>query len=73
MRGPGQWGINMSLFRQFPIRKKVILEARVVARNLTNTPHFNLPNNNVNSSGFMTITGAAEDQRQIQLGLRLSF
>jgi hypothetical protein len=44
-----------------------------VARNLTNTPHFDLPNNNVHSSGFMTITSAAEDQRQIQLGLRLSF
>jgi hypothetical protein len=73
VRGPGQWGIDLSLFRRFPIGRKVGLEARIVARNLTNTPHFNNPDNNVNSSGFMTITSAAEDQRQIQLGLRLSF
>jgi hypothetical protein len=73
VRGPGHWGTNLSLFRRFPIGRRVTLEARILARNLTNTPSFNNPNNNVNSSGFMTITSAAETQRQIQLGLRLSF
>jgi hypothetical protein len=73
VRGPGSWSVNLSLFRRFPIGGKITLEGRVVARNLFNTPSFNNPNNNVNSSGFMTITSAAETQRQVQLGLRLSF
>jgi hypothetical protein len=73
VRGPGHWGMDLSLFRQFPIGGRAILEARIVARNLTNTPQFNNPNNNVNSSGFMTITSATETQRQIRLGLRVSF
>jgi hypothetical protein len=52
---------------------RVMLEARVEAFNLTNTPHFDNPNGNVNSPGFMTITSARPDERQVRLGLRLSF
>ena len=59
-------------FRRFPI-KKVVLEARIEAFNLTNTPHFQNPSGDVSSSGFMTITGAQPDQRQVRLGLRFSF
>jgi hypothetical protein len=45
----------------------------VEAFNLTNTPHFNNPDGNVGSPGFMTITSAQPDERQVRLGLRLSF
>ena len=50
-------------------------EARVEAFNLTNTPHFNNPNGNVNSGGFMTITGTSGNspERQFRLGLRMQF
>ena len=41
--------------------------------NLTNTPHFDNPNGDVNSPGLMTITSAQPDDRQIRLGLRVSF
>ena len=44
MRGPGWWNIDLSLFRRFPVGKKVNLEARAEAFNLTNTPHFTNPN-----------------------------
>jgi hypothetical protein len=75
VRGPGWWNIDLSLFRQFPIGKKVTLEARAEAFNLTNTPHFNNPNGNVNSGGFMTIdsTSANSPERQFRLGVRLQF
>jgi hypothetical protein len=78
VRGPGWWNIDLGLFRRFPIGSKVNLEVRVEAFNLTNTPHFNNPVSwqgatNVNSSGFMTITSAQPDERQIRLGARLSF
>jgi hypothetical protein len=73
MRGPGWWNIDLGLFRRFPIGEKLHLEARIEAFNLTNTPHFHNPNDNVNSPGFMTITTAQADERQIRLGLRVSF
>ena len=72
VRGPGRWNIDLGLFRRFPMGR-LVLEARVEAFNLTNTPHFDNPNNNVNSPGFMTITSARPDERQLRMGLRLSF
>jgi hypothetical protein len=75
VRGPGWTNLDLSLFRRFPI-KRFALEARVEAFNVTNTPHFNNPsdaNRDVGSSGFMTITGAQGDERQIRLGVRVEF
>ena len=72
VRGPSWANIDLSLFRRFPI-KKTYVEARIETFNLTNTPHFQNPNGDVSSSGFMTITGAQPDQRQVRLGLRFSF
>jgi outer membrane receptor protein involved in Fe transport len=72
VRGPGWTNLDLSLFRRFPI-KRVTLEARIEAFNVTNTPHFGNPNGSVNSSGFMTITSAQPDQRQVRLGLRFNF
>jgi hypothetical protein len=74
VRGPGWWNIDLGLFRRFPIGR-VTVEARVEAFNLTNTPHFDQPNGNVNWSGFMTITSTDRNapERQIRLGLRVSF
>jgi hypothetical protein len=75
VRGPGFKNLDLSLFRRFPI-KQVSLEARIEAFNVTNTPHFNNPsdaNRDVGSAGFMTITSARPDERQIRLGLRLQF
>ncbi|PYQ21453.1 MAG: hypothetical protein DMF79_08180, partial [Acidobacteria bacterium] len=39
VRGPSWTNLDLSLFRRFPI-KKVTLEARIEAFNVTNTPHF---------------------------------
>jgi hypothetical protein len=77
-RGPSWTNLDLGLFRRFPI-KRVSLEARLEAFNLTNTPHFQNPGDDggshtsVNNSGFMTITGAQGDQRQLRLGIRFSF
>ncbi|HXK10879.1 MAG TPA: hypothetical protein VMT70_14615, partial [Vicinamibacteria bacterium] len=73
--GPGWWNIDLSLFRRFPIGQKVTLEARIEAFNLTNTPHFNNPDGNVNDVGFMTInsTSANSPERQFRIGARIQF
>jgi hypothetical protein len=57
------------------LRELGLEQARVEAYNVTNTPHFNNPNGNVNSSGFMTITSTSTNSRnrQMRLGARLSF
>jgi hypothetical protein len=84
VRGPGAWNIDLSLFRRFPVGRKVTLEARAEAFNLTNTPHFQNPNGNVNSGSFMTITSTGQNngtgdsgqdfpERQFRLGVRLQF
>jgi hypothetical protein len=65
--------MDLSLFRTFPVRERLQLEFRAEAFNFTNTPHFDAPNANVNSSSFMTITAAEQDQRSLRFGLRLAW
>ena len=82
VRGPGWQRTSTSRSSAGSRSRRFTLEARVEAFNVTNTPHFSgscnagdngCPNRNVNSSGFMTITSAEPDQRQVRLGLRFSF
>ena len=85
LRGPRGVGLNMSLFRDFSVRERIRIQFRAEAFNLTNTPIFNNPNASVSSAtfnsdgtikalnGFSQITSAQPVERQIRLGLRLSF
>ncbi len=73
LRAPGVFNTNVSLFRSFAIRERIALQFRAEAYNLTNTAHFLAPSANASSGNFLVITSAAQDQRQIRLGLRLSF
>jgi hypothetical protein len=79
-RGPGAVNLDMSLFRAFPMGGARRLEFRVEASNVTNTPKFVNPTNDVNSGNFMrilgtfgTATSGAYFERNIRLGLRFSF
>jgi len=61
------------------------MQFRAEAFNVTNTPHFGNPGANVSNAqfntdgsvralrGFMAITGAVADERQMRFGLRLMF
>ena len=73
LRGPGRVNLDLGLFRRFPIREPWTLEFRAEAANSTNTPHFNNPNSNISSGNFLVVTSADSDQRQVRLGLRLSW
>lgn len=78
MRGPGQWNLDLSLFRTFKLRPTVDLQFRAEGFNITNTPHFSQPNGNVNSSNFGRILSTDDGwamgrSRQFRLGFRLSF
>ena len=73
LRGPGAVNLDLGVFRRFPIRELINLEFRAEAANSTNTPHFNNPNANISASNFLVVTSALPDQRQLRLGLRLSW
>jgi hypothetical protein len=78
LRGPGVGNLDLSLFRTFKLMQQVRLQFRADAANVTNTPHFNNPNGNVNSSNFGKILStqtayALGRSREFRFGLRLSF
>jgi Carboxypeptidase regulatory-like domain/TonB dependent receptor len=86
-RGPGFWNIDFSIFRSFPIGtggKRI--EFRTEFFNLTNTPMWSRPVNDISSNNFGRTTTVGEDtpggfrsrdagsgERQIRFGLRVQF
>jgi hypothetical protein len=86
-RGPGYWNLDGSIFRGFPIGgggKRA--EFRAEFFNLTNTPLWGRPVNDISSGNFGRVTtvgndgrgnGSARDsgtgERQIRFGLRFQF
>ena len=72
VRGPGFLNYDPSVFRTFPVTEKWRLEFRAEFYNLTNTPRFGNPVNNVNAGNFGQILGAG-GEREIQFALRLLF
>ncbi len=74
IRAPGQVGTDFSLHRNFPLwSESRLLEFRWEVFNLTNTPLFGLPGNNINSGSVAAITTLAGDPRIMQFALRFKF
>jgi len=65
--------LDLSLFRRFPISRKVTLEFRAEAFNLTNTAIFGQPNRVLNAPSFGTINSTRNTPRQVQLSLKVLF
>jgi hypothetical protein len=62
---------DLSLFKNFELRRTVMLQFRVEALNAFNRVQFSAPNTSVTSSSFGVITGQANAPRQLQFGLKL--
>jgi hypothetical protein len=75
LRGPRTVNLDLSIFRNFRITRGLSLEIRSEFFNVTNTAHFNNPNGDFDSNGFLTITGTDPNVRNrvIRLGARLRF
>jgi len=86
--GPGFHRLDMSIFKDFPIKERVKLQFRAEIFNLTNHPNFNAPglggngvvsisnSLNYNSSNFGEIGSTRDapyDPRQIQFALKLYY
>ncbi len=79
-RGPGLFNWDFGLTREFSITSGVKLQFRMEAFNFTNTPHLDIPDNDVgDGEDFMTITSVTNlaregiDERQFRLGFRVVF
>jgi hypothetical protein len=77
--GPGYYGLNMSLFKDFATFRKQYLSFRVDAFNLLNHPTLGNPSNTNNSSNGGQITGPkffqnnTPDSRFLQLSVKYVF
>jgi hypothetical protein len=73
VRRPGLRGLDLSLFKSFRLAERVSLQFRAESFNLTNTPQFGAPTQNLSSVSFGVITSQANSPRQLQFALKLLF
>jgi hypothetical protein len=78
LRGPGAVNLDMGLFRAFRLTDRFNLQFRVEAFNVTNTPHFDNPDNDANSSDFGKVLSTNGDaalgrSREFRFGVRFEF
>ncbi len=73
--GPKYFTLDFSAHKEFrmPYKENHLVQFRFEAFNVMNHPVWGIPNANVLSSGFGTITGTAVSMRQLQLALKYSF
>ncbi len=71
---PGQRQVDVSLFKDIPLRERLKVQFRAEAFNVANTPQWGQPGTTQGNSDFGTITYTqANTQRHVQFALRLMF
>jgi hypothetical protein len=73
VRSPGLRNFDLSLFKDFKLREKLVLEFRAESFNAFNTPQFGGPNGSVTSTSFGVISSQANAPRQNQLAMKVKF
>jgi hypothetical protein len=73
--GPSQTNFDFSVFKDFPLsaESQRKLQFRFEAFNILNHPQFQIPERTFNTPQFGTITSTINDNRDVQLALRLVF
>jgi hypothetical protein len=72
VRGPGRRRVDLTIAKEFSLRRQMRLQVRFESFNLFNWPQYNNPNTTVTSLIFGRITSVAST-RTGQIGLRLTF
>ncbi len=68
------WNVDLSIFRQFPIKEKLKLEFRAESFNLPNHAILGQPANDMaDAANFGIITNTANNSRTLQLGAKIIF
>ncbi len=74
LRGPAQYNVDFSAFKEFKLREALSLELRGEAFNLFNTPQFAPPNNTVDIPGLSgSISSTVHSSRQLQVAALFRF
>ncbi len=73
LRGDWAKNLDLSIFKRIPITEGIRLELRFEAFNVTNTPVWGLPANNLNGPNFGVVSRTANTARQLQFGLKFYF
>jgi hypothetical protein len=75
LRGPSLKNLDASLLKRFVLTEHNLLEVRAEAFNLTNTVDFSNPGqlNFTNLKAFSSITGTRNNQRLVQLAMKVFF
>jgi hypothetical protein len=73
VRGDGPQNFDLSLFKNFMFTERWTLQFRAEFFNVFNTPQFGEPNGSYGNAQFNRITSQANNPRDIQFALRLSF
>ncbi len=73
LRGDWAKNLDLSIFKRIPITEGIRLEFRFEAFNVTNTPVWGLPANNLNGPNFGVVSRTANTARQLQFGLKFYF
>jgi hypothetical protein len=74
LRGPGLSNLDLSIFKNFSLTERMVLQIRGQAYNISNTPHFANPNADLSQGNFGKITSTIPFSfRTLELGARLTF
>ncbi|HXY51850.1 MAG TPA: carboxypeptidase-like regulatory domain-containing protein [Terriglobales bacterium] len=73
LRGPAQYNVDFSLFKDFNFSESKSLQFRAEFFNLFNTPQFGDPNFLVDTPGAGSISSTVHSSRQIQFALKFAF
>jgi hypothetical protein len=72
--GPGRASLDLSLFKDFQIREAMKLQFRAESFNITNTPNFEVPGNQLGTAAFGVVSSTANTlPRNLQFALKLLF
>jgi hypothetical protein len=73
VRGDGPQNFDLSFFKNFPFSERWTMQFRAEFFNVFNTPQFGEPNGAFGNPQFNRVNTQANNPRDIQLALRLSF
>jgi hypothetical protein len=72
--GPGRKSLDFSVFKDFALRERMKLQFRAESFNITNTPNFEVPGNQLGTAAFGVVSGTANTlPRNLQFALKLLF
>ncbi|HKD02054.1 MAG TPA: hypothetical protein VKB77_06490 [Terriglobales bacterium] len=73
LRNPAFWTTDASLRKNFPIVERLTMQFRFDVFDFLNHPNWGGPNSTPTSGAFGTITSKTNDDRQLQLALKMIF